>query len=63
MTYLIINFPCDPRWASIVVTPGTGENMVFDTREEANNYAQRTTIHEWIIVELTETKGGTKYDA
>jgi len=60
---LLISSPYDARWATIHLDPSTGENMLFETKEEAKNYAEKTIIHEWFIVELTETKRRSNYYA
>ena len=61
--YLIINYPYDPRFASIVIDPSSGCNKVFNSIDEAQIYAEKTMIHEWMIVEISITKGGTIYHA
>ena len=53
---LLISSPYDVRWATILIDPSTGENMLFVTKEEAKSYAERMIIHEWFIVEITEIK-------
>ena len=60
---LLISSPYDVRRATIQLDPSTGENMVFLTKEEAKSYAERTIIHEWFIVKLTEIKRRSNYYA
>ena len=61
--YLIINYPYDPHYASIVMDSSSGFNMVFDSRDTAQSYAEKTMIHEWMIIEISLIKGGTNYHA
>ena len=60
---LLISSPYDVRRAAIQLDPSTGENMVFETKEEAKSYAERMIIHEWFIVEITEIKRRSNYYA
>ena len=63
MMFLLIQYPYDPNWASLVIDPSTGANIVFDSKDEAQSYAEKTLIHQWIVVDLLKTKGGNIYHA
>ena len=52
--FIILNWWCDETIADAQVVckdDGSGENAVFETEEEANNYAEENLNGYWKVVE------------